>query len=54
MNKSQEYFLEECSKNHTVVASFIRLFNLWSRLSSEERREIIEYEKNSGRLVIKQ
>lgn len=52
MNENQNDFLSECCKFHTTVAVFIRLFNLWSRLSSDERGGIIEHEIKNRRLEV--
>lgn len=52
MNENQNDFLSECCKLNTTVAVFIRLFNLWSRLSADERGEIIEHKRKNRRLEV--
>lgn len=41
MNEKQNNFLQACKNSHTTVVTFIKLFVLWSELSSKERGEII-------------
>ena len=52
MDKKSEKFIEECEKNNTTPAVFIRLFNMWTRLDSEQRGQVIETEIKKGRLSV--
>lgn len=52
MNKIQNEFLRKCQDLHTTTAVFISLFCIWSKLSAEERGEVIEFEEKSGRLEV--
>lgn len=52
MDEMCERFVDECSANHTTVAVFIRLFNMWSRLNSDQRGKIIDSEIEKGRLQV--
>lgn len=47
-----EQFINECDANNTTVAVFIRLFNMWDRLNSDQRGKIIESEIKKGRLHV--
>ena len=53
MDKICEDFVEECSANHTTVAVFIKLFNMWSVLDSDQRGQIIDSEIKRGRLEVR-
>lgn len=52
MDKQCKEFIEKCENSHTTVAVFIRLAGMWSRLTSDQRGEIIDYEIEAGRLVV--
>lgn len=52
MDKICEDFVDECSASHTTVAVFIKLFNMWSRLDSEQRGRIIDSEIEKRRLEV--
>ena len=52
MDKICEDFVDECSANHTTVAVFINLFNMWSNLDSDQRGQIIDSEIKRRRLEV--
>lgn len=47
-----ERFVNECRDSNTTVAVFIKLFNMWDRLDSEQRGQIIDSEIQKGRLFV--
>lgn len=48
-----ERFVNECMYSHTTVAVFIKLFNMWDRLDSEQRGKIIDSEIKKSRLFVR-
>lgn len=52
MSEKGEEFLRQCSMSNTSVSAFIKLFNLWDRMDSQQRGEVIEIEIKKGRLLV--
>lgn len=52
MGKKGEEFINQCMASNTSVSAFIKLFNLWDRMNSEQRGEVIESEIKKGRLIV--
>ncbi len=52
MNKKGEEFIRQCAASNTSVSAFIKLFNMWDRMTSEERGEVIDKEIALGRLLV--
>lgn len=52
MDGMSEKFVNECRNSNTTVAVFIKLFNMWDRMDSEQRGRIIDSEIQKGRLFI--
>lgn len=52
MDKECEKFIDECNNNHTTVAVFIKLFNIWDRLNSDQRGKVIDSEIKKGGLQV--
>ncbi len=52
MSKKSEEFITQCIASNTSVSVFIRLFNMWDRMTSEERGEVIDKEIADGRLLV--
>lgn len=54
MSKKSEEFITQCIASNTSVSAFIKLFNMWDRMNSEQRGEVIEKEISAGRLIVEQ
>ncbi|MDE7323082.1 MAG: hypothetical protein K2N73_10235 [Lachnospiraceae bacterium] len=52
MSEKGEEFIEQCRASNTSVSAFIRLFNLWDRMDSKQRGEVIDSEIKNGRLLV--
>lgn len=51
MDGMSERFVNECRNSNTTVAVFIKLFNMWEKLDSEQRGQIIDSEIQKRRII---
>ena len=52
VDKKGEEFIKQCNASSTSVSAFIKLFNMWDRMNSEQRGEVIDKEISDGRLFV--
>lgn len=52
MDKKCKKFIDECSANHTTVATFVKLFGMWDALDTSQRGQIIIHEIDARKIKV--